>query len=144
MTIKKPSGMDECLYFTNRALDGGSIIAWVFRKECPKCKQGIMGKPKKKDGKINKKAEFFECYSCNYRESNEEVENGLTLNIEYKCQHCGNAGETTTEYERKNFLGVKAYVFECQNCKQKIGITQKMKDAKKKSGAAKVEDSDGK
>ena len=124
--------MDECVYFTNRTFDAGRAMAWVFRKQCPQCKNGIMGKPLKKNGKVDKKAEHYVCYSCNYTETNEQVENNLTLNVEYKCPHCGNEGETTTEYMRKTFFGVKAYVFNCQKCGQKIGITQKLKEPKKK------------
>ena len=131
MTLKKPQSMQECVYFTNRAIGSGRTMAWVFRKECPKCK-GIMGKPQKKNGKIDKKADHYTCYSCSYTESNEQVENSLVINVEYKCPHCGNEGETTTEYKRKSFEGVQSYVFECQKCKKKIGITKKLKEGKKK------------
>ena len=91
-----------------------------------------MGKPLKKNGKIDKKAENYVCYSCDYQENNEQFENSLIINIEYKCQHCGNEGETTSEYKRKNFEGVPSYVFECQKCRKKIGLTKKLKEAKKK------------
>ena len=33
MALKKPSGMDECIYFTNRTIDSGRAIAWVFKKK---------------------------------------------------------------------------------------------------------------
>ena len=135
MEIKKPASMDECVYFTNRLSDSARITAWVFRKECPKCKKGIMGKPKKKGGKIDKKADHYDCYLCGYSESNEQVESNLTMNIDYKCQHCSNEGLTTTEYKRKTFEGVQSYIFECQKCHKKIGITKKLKEAKKKSAA---------
>ena len=131
MTLKKPESMDECIYFTNRTFDSGRAMAWVFRKECPKCK-GVMGKPQKKGGKIDKKADHYVCYSCGYTESNEQVENSLVINVEYKCPHCGNEGETTTEYRRKSFEGVPSYVFECQKCHKKIGLTKKLKEPKKK------------
>jgi len=131
MTLKKPSSVEECIYFTNRAFGSGKAIAWVFKKQCPKCKKGIMGKPQKKMGKIDKKADHYVCYSCGYEESNEQVENSLTLNIEYKCLYCGNEGETTSEYKRKNFEGVPSFVFECQKCHKKIGLTKKMKETKK-------------
>ena len=133
MPLKKPASVEECVYFTNRNIDSGWAVAWVFRKECPKCKNGIMGKPQKKNGKVDKKAEHYVCYSCGYQESNEQVENNLVLNVEYKCPHCGNEGETTTEYKRKNFEGLPSYVFECQKCHKKIGLTKKLKDTKKKS-----------
>lgn len=132
MPLKKPNSMDECVYFTNRTFDSGRATAWVFRKECPKCRKGIMGKPMKKGGKVDKKADCYVCYSCNYSESNEQVENNLALNVEYKCPHCGNEGEATTEYKRKTFEGVPSYVFECWNCKKKIGLAKKLKEGKKK------------
>ena len=116
MVLKKPKSVEECVYFTNRIIDSGRAMAWVFRKECPKCKKGIMGKPQKKNGKIDKKADHYVCYSCGYQESNEQVENSLLINVEYKCPHCGNEGETTSEYRRKMFEGVPSYVFECQKC----------------------------
>lgn len=131
--IKKPSSMEECVYFTNRTIGSGRAMAWVFRKQCPKCGKGAMGKPQKKDGKIDKKAEYYVCYSCGYQELNEQVESSLTLNIEYKCPHCGNEGKTTTEYRRKSFEGVQSYVFECQKCNKKIGLTKKLKHTKKKA-----------
>ena len=150
MTLKKPASVDECVYFTNRIIDSGKAMAWVLKKECPKCK-GIMGKPQKptkikdfrgaknpadflaKGGKYDKKADHYVCYSCGYTEPNEKVENSLIINVEYKCPHCGSEGETTTEYKRKSFEGVPSYVFECQECRKKIGLTKKMKESKKKS-----------
>ena len=83
-------------------------------------------------GKIDKKAEYYACYSCGYQEPNEQVENSLLINVEYKCPHCGNEGETTSEYKRKVFEGIPSYVFECQQCRKKIGLTKKLKDTKKK------------
>ena len=139
MAIKKPNSVEECIYFTNRIIGSGKAIAWVFRKECPKCRKGIMGKPLKKDGKPDKKSDHYVCYSCNYQESNEQVESNLLINIEYKCPDCGNEGETTSEYKRKNFEGVPSYVFECQKCRKKIGLTKKLKEAKKKIKPAEEE-----
>ena len=139
MPLKKPSGVEECIYFTNRTIGSGMAMAWVFRKECPKCKNAIMGKPQKKGGKFDKKADHYVCYSCGYKESNEQVENSLVLNVEYKCQYCGHEGEATSEYKRKTFEGVPSYVFECQKCRKKIGLTKKLKEGKKK---AKKEDAD--
>lgn len=132
MSLKKPASMEECVYFTNRTIDLGRAIAWVFRKECSKCKKGFMGKPQEKGGKVDKKADHYVCYSCGYKESNDEFEKSLVLNVEYKCPYCGNEGETTTEYKRKNFEGMPSYVFECEKCHKKIGLTKKMKDTKKK------------
>ncbi len=131
--------MQDCVYFTNRTMGSGRAMAWVFKKQCSKCKKGIMGKPMKKGGKVDKKADHYVCNACSYKESNEQMENSLVFNVEYKCPHCGNEGETTTEYKRNNFYGVKAYVFNCQKCRQKIGITKKLKEPKKKE---KVENAD--
>ena len=40
MALKKPQSVEECVYFTNRTIDTGRTMAWVFRKECPTCKKG--------------------------------------------------------------------------------------------------------
>ena len=132
MPLKKPSSMDECLYFTNRSIGEGFATAWAYRKECPKCKKGRLGKPVKKNGKVDKKADYYECPLCKYQETNEQIENSVKLEVQYKCPHCGNEGETTTGYKRKVFEGVPSYVFECWKCSKKIGITKKLKDRKKK------------
>jgi len=131
MTIKKPESMEECIYFTNRNIDDGRATAWVYRKKCPKC-DGILGKPIKKNGKPDKKAEIYECPKCKFQESNEDVEKDLQMEIEYKCPYCGNEGEATTAYQRVSFKGVKSYVFECGKCNEKIPITKKLKAIKKK------------
>jgi len=132
MTLKKPSSMEECIYFTNRTIGFGRTMAWVFRKQCPKCSKGIMGKPQKKGGKVDKKSNHYVCYSCGYQETNEQLESNLILNVEYKCPYCGNEGQTTTEYKRKSFEGVPSYIFECQKCHKKIGLPKKLKATKKK------------
>ena len=80
MPLKKPNSMDECHYFTNRTVGEGRIMAWVFRKQCPKCKKGIMGKPLKKNGKIDRKSPEDACLKCGFRMPAEEAENGLSVN----------------------------------------------------------------
>jgi ssDNA-binding Zn-finger/Zn-ribbon topoisomerase 1 len=142
MQLKKPDSMEECLYFTNRSIGEGSAIAWVYRKECPKCKKGRLGKPIKKNGKADKKADYYECPLCKYQEKNEVVESGLVVEIEYKCPFCGNEGQTTTDYKRKAFEGVPAFVFECEKCHKKIGVTKKLKEPKKK-GKVEAEEATG-
>jgi len=132
MGLVKPKSMDECLYFTNRTIGEGYATAWAYRGLCPKCKTTTVGKPIKKNGKVDKKAEIYECSTCKLQESDEETESKLKLEIEYKCPHCGNEGEATTEYKRKVFEGVPSFVFECGKCNQNIGITKKMKKSKKK------------
>lgn len=122
--------MDECIYFTRRKTDEASVTAWAFRKRCVKCKKGDMVKPLK-GGKPDKKADVYVCSNCNYQESNDQVEEEIVLNVEYSCPYCFSQGETTTEYKRKSFQGVPSYVFTCQKCGKKIGITKKMKDVKR-------------
>lgn len=131
--IKMPESMDECFYFTNRTLENnGSIIAWVHRPVCPKCKKGIMGKPvDPKTGKVKSRADIYVCKECGYEVEKEEMDPTLTVEVQYKCPKCGNEGETTTDYKRKSFKGVQAYVFTCEKCGEKIGITKKMKETKK-------------
>ena len=65
MELKKPGSTDECLYFTNRSIGEGYATAWAYRGECPKCKKPTIGKPIKKNGKVDKKAEYYECSKCN-------------------------------------------------------------------------------
>ena len=138
MAIKQPKSMDECIYFTNRASEKGKIMAWVLRPECPKCRKGLMGKPIKKNGKVDKKADIYECPSCKYQESEEKVGEGMPLNVIYTCEHCGNQGETTTPYQRQSFQGVQAYVFNCQKCNEKLAITKKLKEPKKKKSPEEI------
>ncbi len=137
--LKKPSSMEECLYFTNRPIGDGFATAWVYRKECPKCKKDELGKPLKKNGKIDKKADYYECPKCKHQEKNEQVEANLKLEVQYKCPYCGNQGETTTEYKRKVFEGIPSYVFECGKCNKNIGITKKLKESKRKGKDANVD-----
>ena len=126
-----PESMDDCLYFTRRDLDNdGSIIAWVRKKKCPECGKADVGKPVEK-GKVKIRAKEYVCPECGYTKEKEEYEESCTVNVIYKCPYCGNEGETTTPYKMKTFEGVKSYVFECQKCGKKIGITKKMKKSKK-------------
>jgi len=130
--LKKPESMDECLYFTNRTIgENGSIIAWAFKKECPKCHKAKMGKPIE-NGKKKIRAKEYVCPECGYTEKKEAHEQSLFLNVEYTCPYCGFEGETTIEYKRKNFQGIPAFVFICEKCGKKIGITKKMKSKKAK------------
>ena len=122
MELKKPTSMEDCIYFTNRTIDSGRAMAWVFRKECPKCKNDVLKKPSTKSGKPDKKSPIYGCKSCRYEEKNEDTEKDLVLNIEYKCPHCGNEGETTTDYRRKSFQGIQSYVFDgCWTSKGRCG-----------------------
>lgn len=136
--------MDECVYFTRRTFDNnGKVIAWANRKECPKCHEAKMGKPVTK-GKVSIRAKEYVCPKCGHREEQTEYEESLTVELIYTCPFCGNQGDTTTQYKRKKWEGVDAYIFTCQKCNKKIGITKKMKSAKVKKGkgADKSNDSD--
>jgi predicted RNA-binding Zn-ribbon protein involved in translation (DUF1610 family) len=130
--MRRPESMEECVYFTNRTLEnGGKIMAWVFRKECPKCKKAQMGKPVVK-GKVKSRAKEYVCPGCGYIEEKMAHEKTLTVNIEYTCPFCRKSGEATTPYVRKTFNGVPSYVFVCAHCGEKVGITKKMKKPKVK------------
>ena len=138
MTLKEPSSMDECIYFTNRILGNGKAKAWVFRESCPKCEKGLMGKPKdKKTGRAKIRAEEYVCPECSYSIEKGEYEDSLTANVKYTCQHCNHQGETQQSFKRRKVqrineeTGKKETVdtirFQCEKCKKNIDITKKMK-----------------
>lgn len=131
MGIKMPQSMKEVVYFTNRNWDKGSAKAWALKVECPKCKNALMGKPVEK-GKVKIRSDYYICPECGFREDKKEHESRLLLSVAYVCPYCGHKGEKQTEYKRKSFKGVSAYVFTCDGCQEKIGITKKMKAPKKK------------
>ncbi len=121
--------MEECLYFTRRKLEPrGSVVAWAFRKECPSCK-ALMRKPTKRSPR-------YECPSCGYAEEKKEHEASILLRVKYECPFCGKRGETTAPYKRRTWRGVQAYVFQCEFCKERIGITKKLKSPKSSGEAA--------
>lgn len=92
-----------------------------------------MGKPKDpKTGSTKIRAKEYVCPECNHTVEKTEYEDTLTASIAYTCPHCKHQGETTTPFKRKSFEGVKAIVFLCEKCKQKIPITKKMKAVGKK------------
>jgi len=130
MTLRMPESMNECLYFTNR----DNVMAWVYRKTCPKCKKAKMGKPVVK-GKIKTRAEVYECPACKYTEDKIPHEESLVIEAQYTCPKCNKEGESTGQYKRKPFMGVPSYIVECQHCKEKIPITKKLKNIKSKKSA---------
>ena len=133
MALKIPDSMDECMYFTRRADGKLKIMAWVYKPICPKCGQGKLGKPvDAKTGKVKIRADIHECPACHAQFTEEEAIQGLNIEVIYTCPYCGNEGETTTAYKRKNWEGVPSYIFTCQKCGKTIGITKKMKAPKKK------------
>ena len=132
MALREPESMDEVIYFTRRAIGDGKVMAWTYRKDCPKC-GAKMGKPvDAKTGKVKSRATEYVCPECGHTEEKKEHEASLTIEAKYTCPHCGKEGEGTAPYVRKTFEGVKAYVIVCEHCKGKIGITKKMKEGKKK------------
>jgi len=131
MKLRQPESMDECLYFSNRSVGEGQVMAWVYRKECPKCKKAKMGKPVEK-GKIKTRAKEYVCPECGYTEQKKEHEESLTLEAVYTCPACGKEGEGTTQYIRKNYQGVPSYLISCEHCGEKIPITKKLKKIKEK------------
>ncbi|MBT3814865.1 hypothetical protein HOE37_03785 [Candidatus Woesearchaeota archaeon] len=134
MALKTPESMEECLYFTNRSIgENGNVLAWVYRKECPKCKKAKMGKPvNPKTGRAKPRSLEYVCPGCGHTEPKAEHEASLTLEAQYTCPECGKDGEGTCVYKRKKFKGVDAYVIECEHCGAKIPVTKKLKAIKKK------------
>ena len=132
MTCTQPESMDSVVYFTRRTLEPkGRVMAWAPKKTCPKCKKALMGKPVEK-GKVKIRATEYVCPECNYTEAKADHEKELHVCAEYTCPHCDHEGIADMPYKRKTFQGVKAFVFQCESCNKKIGITKRMSDPKKK------------
>ena len=127
MALTVPETMDDCLYFTNR----GEILAWAYRKECPKCHKAKMGKPVVK-GKVKVRATEYVCPECGFTEQKQEHEESLTLEAKYTCPECGKEGESTGQYIRKKYKGVSSYIVDCEHCQAQIPLTKKLKDIKVK------------
>ena len=109
MTLEEPKSMDDCLYFTNRTIGGGKTMAWVLRPLCEKCNEGRFGKPIKKNGKPDKKAEYFECPKCKAQMTNEEAEETLK-NIQYS-HLLGQSNEVSMSQRRKFYWWIKEKTF---------------------------------
>ncbi len=130
--MREPENMEEVLYFTNRTLENdGHLTAWVYKIDCPACGKAKMGKPVVK-GKVKIRAKEYVCPECGHTEEKQEHEEALTLEIKYTCPYCHKEGFAETIYKRKTFQGVPSYIFSCEGCGKKIGVTQKMKEPKKK------------
>lgn len=133
MAFEVPDSMEELVYWTNRTLGKkGHVKAWVERETCPKCKKGLMGKPVKDSGKVKIRAKKYECPECGYTVPKQEYEDSLTAKIIYTCPHCEHKGETKIPFQRRTYMGEKALVFKCENCKRELPITKKLKDVKLK------------
>jgi len=138
MGLREPKSADECVYFTRRSMGSGSAKAWVFRGDCPKCKKGLMGKPRNpKTGKPKMRATEYVCPECGHSVEKVEYEESLTANVKYTCPKCGKSDETQVPFKRKK---VKIFNEEdqkekiadalqivCSKCNEKINITKKMK-----------------
>jgi len=133
MALTLPTSMDQLLYFSNRDHDGFKAKAWVYKKECPECHKAVMSKPvNEKTGRPKIRSKEYICPECGYEEEKKEHENSCTFEVQYTCPHCGKEGEGTCPYVRKTYLGVKSYIVPCEHCGDKIAITKKMKEPKKK------------
>jgi len=130
--------MEGLVYFTNRKVGDGNVMAWVYKKECPECGKALMGKPRnEKTGKAKIRANEYTCPECNYTVDKDEYEETLTLEVKYTCPKCKHQGEIEVPFKRKKTkifdeekqkkVTVDAVVFECENCGEKIAVTKKMK-----------------
>ncbi len=126
MALKVPTSTKDCLYFTNRSIGESTVIAWAYKKKCPKCKKALMGKPVA-GGKVKIRAKEYECPECKYQEDKVTHEDSLVLEAQYTCPFCGKDGESTGVFKRKTYKGVSSYLVECSHCKEKIAITKKLK-----------------
>ncbi len=138
MTLKQPISMNECIYFTNRTMGSGKVKAWVFKADCSKCKDGLMGKPRDpKTGKPKIRATEYVCPKCGHSEEKKEHEASLSACVAYTCPECSNEGELEIPFKRKSVQVIdeetgkkssaKALQFCCEKCNAKINITKKMK-----------------
>jgi hypothetical protein len=124
--------MDECIYFTQRALGEGEVMCWVFKQFCPKCRKSLMGKPRGSNGKVKIRADTYECPSCHYSVEKQAYEDSLMACVEYTCPGCKNKAEKQIPFKRKNVDGVQTLRFSCDKCNANIDVTKKMKEFKKK------------
>ena len=132
MSFKMPDSMDECVYFTRRAIGDGKVVAWVYKQKCEKCGKALMGKPVDKDGKVKIRAKEYVCPACKHTVEKKEYEESLTAQVVYTCPECKNEGEIEIPFKRKNVNGVQTLRAKCEKCNANIDITKKMKDPKKK------------
>lgn len=133
MALELPESMESLVYFTRRKIEEGKVIAWSDKNTCPKCKKGLMGKPKDpKTGRPKIRATEYQCDACGYTEPKAEHEATLQANIIYTCPHCKKEGEQTIPFKRKNIKGVSTLRAICDHCGGNIDITKKMKEPKKK------------
>jgi transcription elongation factor Elf1 len=129
MSLNEPEDMSNLVYFTNRKLGDGKIMAWAERPDCPECQEAQLSKPEKKTGPgPNTRAKKYTCNNCDFEMHEDDLREVCTLKATYTCPHCGEEGESTGEYERTKYQGTKAYVLECEHCDGRLPLTKKMKD----------------
>jgi len=139
MEIREPESMDECVYYTQRQVgDGGSIKAWAYRGDCPKCGKAKMGKPKdEKTGKVKIRAKEYVCPECGHTIEKKDYEESLMCEAKYTCPACKKEGKGRVPFKRKKVQifdietqkkkPVDAIQFICEHCGEKINVTKKMK-----------------
>lgn len=133
MTLELPTDMNSLVYFTRRKTDDLKVIAWVNKELCPKCKKGLMAKPKDpKTGRPKVRSKEYICEVCGYTLEKEEYEPTLKAHAVYTCPHCKKEGESTVPFKRKTIQGVPTLRIVCEHCGGNIDITKKMKEPKKK------------
>lgn len=124
--------MDGLVYFTQRTVGNGNIVAWAYRKSCPKCNKALMGKPVDAKGKVKIRAKEYQCPACGYTVEQKAYEESLTCSCIYTCPSCGHKGEAEVPFKRKKIEGVETIRFQCAKCQSPIDITKKMKEKGKK------------
>jgi hypothetical protein len=134
--LTEPKSMDEILYYTFRSLgdhEEGSIVCWVNKLPCPKCKKALMGKPRDKSGKVKIRATEYVCPSCGNSAEKKAYEETLFAEANYICPSCKKQGCGKIPYKRKSIDGVPTLRFSCEFCKVNLDVTKKMKSKKGKS-----------
>ena len=133
MALQLPESMDKLSYFTRRKSETGREIAWVEKGPCPKCKKGLMEKPKNpKTGRPKIRALEYNCDTCGHIEEKVAYEATQTAHVIYTCLHCQKDGEASLPFKRKNIKGVATLRVVCDHCGENIDITKKMKVPKVK------------
>ncbi len=77
--------------------------------------------------KPSRRAKEYVCPECGYEEPVDEHEKKVVVQVKYECPYCGHEGEAETEYKRRSWYGKKAYVWKCDGCGERLGLTKKMK-----------------
>ncbi len=133
MSLKLPESMDSLVYFTRRVIGEGRVFAWVEKEKCPKCKKGLMAKPKDpKTGRPKIRATEYVCEACGHTIPKAEYEPTLKAKVIYTCPHCLKEGEYIGPFKRKKIAGVDTLRVVCEHCGENIDITKKMKEPKPK------------